>query len=93
MTKSSKIRPLRQIALTIARLAASLFEGSRVLRTKTMGLKASEHGVKSIVKHMYASACRNYDTLGDVRKAVGADRSKTSITLDGYVLENQSTHT
>ena len=45
-----------------------------------MGLKATgDKGVKAVVKHAFASACRSYDSLGAVRKAVGVDRSKTSI--------------
>ena len=52
-----------------------------------MGLKATgDKGVKAVVKHAFASACRSYDNLGDVRKAVGVDRSKTSICMDGNVM-------
>lgn len=51
-----------------------------------MGLKASEQGVKSIVKNVYAEACRHYSSLGEVRKAVGAERAKTAICADGNVM-------
>jgi hypothetical protein len=52
-----------------------------------MGLKATgDHGVKAIVKNVFSKACRSYTSLGDVRKAVGAERSKTSICLDGNVM-------
>lgn len=52
-----------------------------------MGLKATgDKGVKSIVKNVFHEACQQYDTLGDVRKAVGVERAKTSIALDGNVM-------
>ena len=55
-----------------------------------MGLKANgDHGVKAIVKNLFHQACRNYETLGDVRKGVGAERAKTSICQDGNVLMMQ----
>lgn len=52
-----------------------------------MGLKANgDKGVKAIVKNAFTQACRSYGSLGDVRKAVGAERAKTSICLDGNVM-------
>lgn len=51
-----------------------------------MGLHASgDNGVKALVKSKYASSGRTYQSIGDLRKAIGVDRSKVTAALDGNV--------
>jgi len=55
-----------------------------------MGLAADgEHGVKSLIKHVYKGAARTFTSLGDVRKSVKVERSDVVVALDGNVIMMQ----
>ena len=55
-----------------------------------MGLASDgDHGVKALVKNVYKGAARTFTSLGDVRRAVKADRQHTAVALDGNVLMMQ----
>ena len=55
-----------------------------------MGLHSdAEHGVKSLIKHVYKGAARTFTSLGDVRKAVKVERKNVVAALDGNVIMMQ----
>ena len=55
-----------------------------------MGLGGGPNGAKATFKHKFASAFRDFDSLGEARAAVGVARAETLVVVDGNVLVMQT---